>query len=620
MRLLILFLMITHALAVEIIVDASAGRKPISPYIYGRNNSLSDNPNNPLSEAEWQFLRDAGVTIFREGGGNNSTKYNWRRKLTSHPDWYNNVYAHDWDYAAKSLQQHIPDVCCLYTFQLLGKVASNRNYNFDDWNYNRSQWWEGVNNNWAGGGGPTRGDGNPDLYLMDWPPDSTVAILDHWFGAGGIGVNQSMFRYWNMDNEPDIWSGTHDDVMQEQLPAEDFMQIYFDVAKKARAKYPNIKLVGPVVTNEWQWYNWDGNKVIEGGRSYVWLEFFIKRIGEEQQASGIRLLDVLDFHFYPGETRAADLLQLHRVWFDLTYDYPGANGVKRSGSSGWDGSITKEYIMQRCRVWLEKYIAADHGVTFGVTEIGINGDDPNVTAVWYASNLGVFADEGVEIFTPWSWKTGMWEVLHLFSRYHQELRISAVSDDENTVSGYASINSKLNTMTIVLVNRDLYQGREVTVNLENFRINDGAYTYRIIDNLPQTETFKSHTDNALQEGTVSVLDSAFTLTLPALSVTSVMLTGQGIFQDTGQQTTSIEVYPNPFKTEVTILYRLEQPAEITLEIFDISGQRVQTIDKGVKPAGGHVQKFAGSSLASGIYIVRLTAGGSMAHQKIILVK
>jgi len=37
--------------------------------------------------------------ITRETGGNNQTRYNWRKKLTVHPDWYNNVYQHDWDYS-----------------------------------------------------------------------------------------------------------------------------------------------------------------------------------------------------------------------------------------------------------------------------------------------------------------------------------------------------------------------------------------------------------------------------------------------------------------------------------------------------------------------------------------
>ena len=41
-----------------------------------------------------------------------------------------------------------------------------------------------------------------------------------------------------MDNEPEIWVGTHDDVMHQQIAAEEFMQLYFKVAKAARARFP----------------------------------------------------------------------------------------------------------------------------------------------------------------------------------------------------------------------------------------------------------------------------------------------------------------------------------------------------------------------------------------------
>ena len=175
--LVIVLLSIFYVYGAEITVDASEGRKPISPYIYGKNNSLSDNPSNPISAASWERFRQAGLKMFRENGGNNATKYNWRRKLSSHPDWYNNVYAHDWDFEAQSLQDNIPDARGMWAFQLIGYSAANNQNNFNDWVYNGSQWWEGVNNNWAGGGGPEEGDGDPDLYLMDWPPDSTPVYI-----------------------------------------------------------------------------------------------------------------------------------------------------------------------------------------------------------------------------------------------------------------------------------------------------------------------------------------------------------------------------------------------------------------------------------------------------------
>lgn len=515
---------------VTVIVDADSEQKAISPYIYGKNNSLSDNKSNPLSSAEWQRLRDLGIRMFRENGGNNATKYNWRRKLSSHPDWYNNVYKHDWDYAAQSLQQNITSAQGMWAFQLVGKAAKTSNNNFNDWAYNGSQWWEGVSQNLAGGGQPNPAgggdalvEGNPDLYLENWSADSTVGILDHWFGSGGVGLDSNKIRYWNMDNEPEIWNGTHDDVWPVQPTAEEFIQFYFDVAKKARAKFPGIKLVGPIPCNEWQWYNWNGAKISYKGHEYVWLEYFILRIAEEQNLTGIRLLDVLDLHFYPGETNSSDIVQLHRVYFDTTYNYPGANGVKRSGSSGWDNSITKEYIFERCRRWLDQYLGPDNGVTFSVTETGINGSDPNVTACWYASTLGEFAKHGVEVFTPWSWKTGMNEVLHLFSRYGQEsFIVGNSSDQEEFVSAYPTINSTKDSITVFLVNRHLTLSKQIELNIRNFYLKKGNYKMYSLSGLPQNETFVSHQNNALQEKEISVSENKAVIALPPLSVSAVI--------------------------------------------------------------------------------------------------
>jgi len=257
---------------VTVTVDLSKETHPVSPYLCGRNNSLSGNPGSGFTP-EWTKLKDAQLRFFREGGGNNSTKYNWRRKISSHPDWYNNVYANDWSYAARSLQENIPDAQGMWSFQLIGKAARTNTANFNDWGYNGSKWWEGVNQNLAGGGQPkTSGgskamiEGNPNLYLENWTADSTTLILDEWFNK--LLLDKSKLQYWSMDNEPEIWHGTHDDVMPVQLSAEEFMQRYFAVAKKVRERYPEIKLVGPVPANEWQWYNWV-NGISSGGKNYA---------------------------------------------------------------------------------------------------------------------------------------------------------------------------------------------------------------------------------------------------------------------------------------------------------------------------------------------------------------
>ena len=523
--LLLCFLMAlcsAYAQNVTITVNATQDKRLISPYIYGKNDWL----DKPV-----QFYKDAGLRFMRMNGGNNATGYNWRKKITVHPDWYNNIYSADWDANAQSIQNNFPDMQGMFAFQLLGRVASNTNNNFNDWGYNQSQWWSGVGQNLAGGGTPDPNggshalvDGNIDLFSKPWPADSSVAILNDWFGTNGKGFNKNQFVYWNMDNEVDIWSGTHDWAMPTQLSASAFMDRYIELARKAKALYPGIKLCGPVATSEWQWYKWSNESIYINGRYYPWIEYFIKRLGDEYHATGIKLVDVVDIHNYPwynGNDAAA--LQGHRIYYDTTYDYPGSNGIFTS-TGGWNTTLTKQYIFKRINGWLNEHFGANHGITCGVSEWGtMSSSNPSLESVIYASHLGTFANNGVELFSPWNWSIGMWETLHLFSNNAKKYSVSSTSSNENTVSAYSSVNESADSLTVMLVNRDMTTSRTVTINLSNFTVANGNYKTLQLSSLPATETFVSNTQNALVQNTVAVNSNALTITVPALSTTAILL-------------------------------------------------------------------------------------------------
>ena len=116
-------------------------------------------------------------------------------------------------------------------------------------------------------------------------------------------------------------------------------------------------------------------------------------------------------------------------------------------------------------------MGADHGVSFALTENGFNSDiDANVLAVWYASHLGTFAGENVEIFTPWFWGEGMWETIHLFSRFSKKVSVHSTSDLEEFVSSYSSVNHTGDSLTVIVVNRSLDQTYNSAIDLMNFRV------------------------------------------------------------------------------------------------------------------------------------------------------
>lgn len=507
---------------VTISVDATLNKRLISPYIYGRNEGF---------DKSVQFYKDAGLRFARMNGGNNASAYNWRAKIDVHPDWYNNVYSNDWDVLAQKINANFPNIQGMFAFQLLGRVASNTNNNFNDWGYNQSQWWSGVSQNLAGGGTPNPSgggqalvDGDINLFSKPWPADSSVGILNHWFGSGGLGLNQNQFQYWSMDNEVDIWNGTHDWAMPTQLSAAAFVDRYIELAKKAKAIYPGIKICGPVTTSEWQWYKWSNESIWINGRYYPWIEYFIKRLGDEYKATGIKLVDVVDIHNYPWyNSDDAAALQGHRIYYDTTYDYPGSNGIY-SSTGGWNTSLKKQYIFKRINSWLDEQFGANHGITCGVSEWGTqSSSNPSLESVIYGSHLGTFANNGVELFSPWNWSIGMWETLHLFSRNAKEYGVSSTSSDENMVSAYSSINTNADSLTVMLINRDMAASRTVTINLSNFNVANGNYQTLRLSSLPSTETFVSHTQNALVQSTVPVNSNSITITVPALSTTAILL-------------------------------------------------------------------------------------------------
>ena len=79
-------------------------------------------------------------------------------------------------------------------------------------------------------------------------------------------------------------------------------------------------------------------------------------------------------------------------------------------------------------------------------------------------------------------------------------------------------------------------------------------------------------------------------------------------------------YPNPFNPTTSITYNLPASGEVTLEVFNVTGQQVATLVNGVKTAGSHTATFDASNLSSGVYMYRLSSGNSVQIRKMLLIK
>ena len=76
-------------------------------------------------------------------------------------------------------------------------------------------------------------------------------------------------------------------------------------------------------------------------------------------------------------------------------------------------------------------------------------------------------------------------------------------------------------------------------------------------------------------------------------------------------------YPNPFNPQTTIDFRLSEPSNVTLKIYNILGEEVMTVlDEAGMDEGEQTVDVSASSLPSGVYVYRLSALGSGADHRI----
>lgn len=79
-------------------------------------------------------------------------------------------------------------------------------------------------------------------------------------------------------------------------------------------------------------------------------------------------------------------------------------------------------------------------------------------------------------------------------------------------------------------------------------------------------------------------------------------------------------FPNPFNRSTTINFYSPQPEYITIKLYNIAGQEIETLVAAEVSAGRHEINWTANNLASGVYIYKMQAGKFSYKKKLIYQK
>lgn len=79
-------------------------------------------------------------------------------------------------------------------------------------------------------------------------------------------------------------------------------------------------------------------------------------------------------------------------------------------------------------------------------------------------------------------------------------------------------------------------------------------------------------------------------------------------------------YPNPFNAKTTVVFSVPEEAQVSIEVIDLIGRKVETIFEGFVTAGIHRSSWDSKNHPSGIYFCKMKAGDFAQTIRLLLTK
>jgi hypothetical protein len=442
-------------------VDPSLDRKPVSPFIYGVNFGS----DAQMASMHWPV---------RRWGGNATTRYNWQRAISNRgSDWF--FFNIPSDVANPAQLPHNSDADAfidvtraaggepLMTFPLIGWTPRPERQKF--WGFSVAKygaqdatectvtgfptWCTHDAGNGLSGGAHVTGNDPLDTSIAITPSFVTgwkahIASRTGTSGAGGV-------RFFNLDNEPNLWYETHRDVHPLRPTYNELWTRTRDYASALKAQDPAIQLLGPV---PWGWCeyftsaaDWTPSNCLTGPDRTAHgglplLAWYIQQVKAYLDQNGVRLVDYVDVHYYPqaagvalSNNESADTAAVRLRSLKSLYDPAYAD-------ESWIPEPVQ--LIPRLRNWINTY-APGAGLKIAITEYNW-GDGGLSSALAQAEALAIFGREGVDLATRWvapAPNTLIEDAFRLYLNYDgagarvEGESVRAVSGQINDVGAYA---------------------------------------------------------------------------------------------------------------------------------------------------------------------------------------
>jgi len=508
---------------VTVAVDSTAGRRPISPLVYGFNAASAAGA-------------PPGTTWLRLGG-NRWTAYDWETNYSNAgSDWgpySNDSYmgapadgpGHAAVPALVDAKAHGLGLCV--TIPIQGWVSKDQSGNVplsspltDHFLENRAR--KGS----AFGATPDPSDG------VVYQDEFAAFLSGRWQGA-------AQPLHLMLDNEPDLWSSTHAEIQRAPLGYADLLARTAESARALKDAAPGALLFGPAS------YGWNGfvnlQNAPDAAQHGDFLEYYLAQMQSASAAAGHRLLDVLDLHFYSeaqgcservtgsgtGDCLVAARVQAPRSLWDPRY-------VEASWITQWSTGGAAIQLVPRM---LAKIAARYPGTLLSLSEYNHGGEGHISGAVAQADTLGILGEQGVFAASLWPlggdlrWVSAAWLAYRNYDgsgAHFGDVAIQASSSDVDHLAVHASADgSGDGRLVLVLVHRPTLSGaaldmrsRSVELHVAHPVVLSRARLWQLTGGSPVTAGVARSqrlSDQAVSGGVLAI-------SLPPLSVTTVELT------------------------------------------------------------------------------------------------